>query len=102
MLFERKYGLSMQAWIYRAKDLGILSEAAAIHQFKLFRQRGWHREEPGNPLPSETPQRFERLVMHALCEGIISQARAAELLAVPLEQLLRGDVEHFFLMGNWG
>jgi Zn-dependent peptidase ImmA (M78 family)/DNA-binding XRE family transcriptional regulator len=92
-LLKYKYGLSMQAWIYRAKDLGILSETATTQMFKRFRQQGWYREEPGNPLPSEKPQRFERLIMHALCEGLISQARAAELLNVPLNQLLGGEVE---------
>ncbi|MBA2393623.1 MAG: ImmA/IrrE family metallo-endopeptidase [Ktedonobacteraceae bacterium] len=94
-LLKCKYGLSMQAWIYRAKDLNILSETDAIQLFKYFRQRGWNRKEPGNPLSSEIPQRFERLVMHALCEDIISQTRAAELLAMPLEQFLGGDVERY-------
>ncbi len=90
-LLKYKYGLSMQAWIYRAKDLGILSETNAIQIFKRFRQYGWYREEPGTPLPPEKPQRFERLVMHALCEGIISQVRAAELLGMQLDQFLGGE-----------
>jgi len=92
-LLKHKYGLSMQAWIYRTKDLGILSEADAIQLFKRFRQHGWYRAEPGNPLPPEKPQRFERLVMHALCEDIISQARAAELLGMQLDQFLGGEVD---------
>lgn len=92
-LLKHKYGLSMQAWIYRAKDLAILSEEMAAQMFKQFRQRGWHREEPGDTILSEKPQRFERLVMHALCEGIISQARASELLGVPISQFLEGEVE---------
>lgn len=94
-LLKEKYGLSMQAWIYRAKDLGILSETNAIQIFKRFRQHGWHREEPGCPFPPEQPQRFERLVMHALCEGIISQARAAELLGIQPDQFLGGEVERY-------
>jgi hypothetical protein len=53
------------------------------------------RDMPGNPLPPEKPQRFERLVMHALYEGIISQARTAELLNVPLDQFLGGEVERY-------
>jgi Zn-dependent peptidase ImmA (M78 family) len=92
-LLKHKYGLSMQAWIYRAKDLEILSKTAAAQMFKRFRQQGWHHEEPGDALPPEEPQRFKRLVMHALCEGIISQARAAELLGVSLSQFLGGEVE---------
>lgn len=92
-LLKHKYGLSMQAWIYRAKDLAILPEDVAIQMVQQFRQRGWHREEPGDAIPSERPQRFERLVIHALCEGIISQARASELLGVSISQFLREEVE---------
>lgn len=92
---KHKYGISMQAWIYRAKDTGILAEQDAARLFKLFRQKNWHREEPGDALPPEKPQRFERLVIHALCEGIISQARASELLAVPLSQFIGGEVEQW-------
>ena len=92
-LLKHKYGLSMQAWIYRAKDLAILSETSAAHILKQFRQRGWHHQEPGDALPSEEPQRFKRLVIHALCEGIISQARASELLGVSISQFLEGEVE---------
>lgn len=90
---KHKYGLSMQAWIYRAKDVGILTEQDATRLFKMFRQKNWHRGEPGDALPPEKPQRFERLVIHALCEGIISQARASELLGVPLSQFIGGEVE---------
>jgi Zn-dependent peptidase ImmA (M78 family)/DNA-binding XRE family transcriptional regulator len=91
-LLKHKYGLSMQAWIYRAKDLQILPEALATQMFKRFRQQGWHREEPGDALPPEEPQRFQRLVIYALSEGIISQARASELLGVPLSEFMGGEV----------
>ena len=92
-LLKHKYGLSMQAWIYRAKDVGVLPENVATQMFKQFRQHGWYREEPGDALPSEEPQRFQRLVIHALCEGIISQARAADLLGTPVSQFLSREVE---------
>ena len=92
-LLKRKYGLSMQAWIYRLKDLHILSEPNAVQMFKLFRQRGWYKEEPGEAIPSEEPQRFIRLVMHALCEGSVSPARAAELLNVPVSQFFVGGMK---------
>lgn len=91
-LLKHKYGLSMQAWLYRAKDLSILSEADAAQLFKHFRQHNWYKEEPGDALPQEESQRFKRLVIHALCEEVISQARAAELLGVPLSQFLSGEM----------
>jgi Zn-dependent peptidase ImmA (M78 family)/DNA-binding XRE family transcriptional regulator len=85
-LLKHKYGLSMQAWIYRAKDLGIISETAATRLFRYFRSRGWHIKEPGKQLQAETPERMERLVMRAFAEEMISFSRAAELLDKPLLQ----------------
>ena len=82
-LLKHKYGLSMQAWVYRAKDLGILSEPAAARLFREFRSRGWHRREPGDQIPPEEPGRLKRLVLRALAEDLISESRAAELLKVP-------------------
>jgi len=43
----------MQQWIYRAKDLGIISESKAIEWFKLFRIKKWYREEPVDVAPEE-------------------------------------------------
>lgn len=83
-LLKHKYGLSMQAWIYRAKDLGILSESSAKRLFGEFRRQAWHLREPGDQIPPEEPERMKRLVLRALAEDIISESRAAELLGMPL------------------
>jgi len=93
---KHKYGMSMQAWIYRAKDLEILSEAAATRWFREFRRRGWHREEPGEPVPPEKAgRRMERLVMRALVEGLISRSRAAELLGKPLARFVQEEERQY-------
>lgn len=92
-LLKHKYRLSMQAWIYRAKDLGILSESAATQLFQQFRQQGWHRQEPGDPIPPEEPGRLKRLVIRALAEDMISQSRAAELLGMPLTQFWQEEAK---------
>ena len=91
-LLKKRWGLSMQAWIRRANDLGIITEAAAVRYYKLFRTRGWHRAEPGGPYPEEEPGRLFQLVLRARAEDVISDARAAELLgksvrAVQLQRL---------------
>ena len=86
-LLKRKYGLSMQAWIYRAKDLGIISEWTARRLFKRFRSHGWRLQEPGEPLPPEEPLRLELLVYRALAEDLISRSRAQELLGKPLQDI---------------
>jgi len=90
-LLKHKYGLSMQAWIYRAKDLSIISESTATRLFQKFRINSWHRLEPGKSYPSETPIRMERLIYRALAEDLISRSRAQELLGKPLE--LEWDTE---------
>jgi len=80
MMLKEKYGLSMNAWVYRAKDLGILSENDARNMFIEYRQRGWHKEEPGSPMPTEEPTRMQRLVRRLIAEDVVSRSRAAELL----------------------
>ncbi|TLM97395.1 ImmA/IrrE family metallo-endopeptidase, partial [bacterium] len=85
-MLKQKYGLSMQAWIYRAKDLSIITENTAARLFQQFRVNDWHRQEPGKPYPSETPMRMERLIFRALAEDLISRSRAQELLGKPLRQ----------------
>ncbi len=90
-LLKHKYGLSMQGWIYRARDLGVLSKGVAGRLFKLFQQKGWRRMEPGDQLPPEEPQRMRRLILRALAEGLISQSRGAELLGKSLPQFYREE-----------
>jgi len=87
-LLKHKYGLSMQAWVYRAMDLRIISESAAARLFKRFRREGWHREEPGDQLPSEQPLRMEHLILQLVTEDVISERRATELLGRSLKQFL--------------
>jgi Zn-dependent peptidase ImmA (M78 family)/transcriptional regulator with XRE-family HTH domain len=79
-MLKRKYGMSMQQWIYRAKDLSIISESRAQQLFRLFRMKGWNRKEPGYVVLREEPQRFKRLLLQAVSEGLISPVRAAEIL----------------------
>jgi Zn-dependent peptidase ImmA (M78 family) len=86
-MLKHKYGLSMQAWIYRGKDLGILSDEAADRLLQPFQGLNWETDkEPGDPFPSEAPTRLERMVMRALSEDFISERRASELLGKPFSQ----------------
>ncbi|TYP57439.1 helix-turn-helix domain-containing protein [Thermosediminibacter litoriperuensis] len=94
-LLKHKYGLSVQGWIYRAKDLNIISDKLAAKLFKLFKLKGWHQQEPGDPYPPEKPQRLERLVLKALSEKIIGETKAAEIVGRPLEEFWReAGIEH--------
>lgn len=92
-ILKHRYGVSMQAWIYRAHDLGIISDAAATALWKQFSARGWREEEPGDPIPQEVPERLERLVLRALAEDVITESRAAELLGRPLRAYREAQAE---------
>lgn len=85
-MLKHKYRLSMQGWIYRAKDLHIINSNVYGALFNRFSREGWRRKEPGDQIAEELPQRFERLIVRALTEGVISPSRAAELLGKSLEK----------------
>ena len=84
---REKYGMSVQAWVHRLQDLQIISDSFAVQIFTDFRQRGIQKKEIGNPLPVESPKRFERLVIQAVEEGLISDSRGAELLDLSVNEL---------------
>jgi Zn-dependent peptidase ImmA (M78 family)/DNA-binding XRE family transcriptional regulator len=85
-VLKKTYGLSMAAWIRRAKDLGILPETHYVEMVKYFRSRGWHKKEPGDPYPPEQPQLFDQLVFRALAQDLISESKAAELSRLSLSE----------------
>ena len=83
-VLKKAYGLSMQAWMHRAKDLGILPESHYVEMRKYFSKHNWNKTEPGEAYPKEHPQLFEQLVFRALAQDLISESKAAELLRLPL------------------
>jgi Zn-dependent peptidase ImmA (M78 family)/DNA-binding XRE family transcriptional regulator len=86
-LLKHKFGISMQALFFRLRDLGITSDASAREAHRTFRKRGWHLEEPGNPVDPERPERFHLLVLRALGEDLIGERRARELYDGPIAEL---------------
>lgn len=91
-ILKHEYGLSMGACLFRASDLGIISDQKRVSLFKLFTMRGWRTQEPGEPYRAETTCLFEQLVYRALGEQIISESKAAELLQMPLVKLHRSRI----------
>ncbi len=83
-VLKQAYGLSMQGWIFRARDLGILTPASHSKLMGFFRKRGWHKREPCGGVPKENPQLFEQMIFHALAEDLIGESKAAELMRLPL------------------
>ncbi len=78
-LLKKKYGMSMQAWIHRAHDLGVISDIYYKECFKEFGQRGWRKKEPVEYEGREVPTRLKQMVLRALSEGLITSEKADEL-----------------------
>lgn len=91
-MLKHEWGLSMNGWVYRAQDLGILTKAVAKRHWDFFASQKeggetWRKNEPGEAYPKECPRRFAQLVYRALAEDLISESKAAELLALPFVEL---------------
>jgi len=88
-VLKHKYGLSMQGWIHRAEDVGIISGLTAKRLRHWFKDCGWTKDEPGDHLAPEISWHMESLILRAVTENIISETRASELLGKSLEEFWR-------------
>ncbi len=87
LFLKEQFQLSMGAICYRLKDLKIIQEPYYKSLMIRFRQKGWHRKEPGLEIPSEKAHTFNQMLFHALGEEYIGESKAAELLSCSLTQL---------------
>jgi Zn-dependent peptidase ImmA (M78 family)/transcriptional regulator with XRE-family HTH domain len=83
-VLKHEFGLSMGAWLHRARQCGVIPEATHLAMVKRFSAKGWRRNEPGDPLAQEHPRLFDQLVYRALAEQYITEGKAAELLGIPM------------------
>lgn len=88
-LLKQEYGLSMNAWLFRARDCGVLDKRKAGQMFGTFKKQGWDLREPGADYPREEPYRFQQTVYRALAEDIIGESKAVELLGKQQNELPR-------------
>lgn len=80
------FGISMQAIMARAHNLGIISQQT-YKSFSIYMSKaGWRKEEPGKYSGVEKANRFKQLVLHASAEEIISYSKGAELLNMSLAE----------------
>lgn len=59
-ILKRFFGTSMQAIVYRAKELGIIEASKYRSFFKYMSKQGWRKAEP-YPLPEETSGYWQML-----------------------------------------
>lgn len=71
-ILKRKYGVSMAAWVYRAKDLGIITDHYAANLYREMSERGWRKREPVDYIADEEPLKLEQMAHRAVAEGLMS------------------------------
>ncbi len=92
---KRLYRTSGAALLMRLRQLDVISESTLVYAFQSF-ARGWRTREPEELEATEhrgqreRALRFERLCYRALAEGLISLAKASELLRLPVPEVEAG------------
>ncbi|MBW1862191.1 MAG: hypothetical protein JRJ02_07435 [Deltaproteobacteria bacterium] len=71
--------MSIQAWMRRAFDLGIIKGGHYRRLNIELSSRGWKREEPIQYRGEEIPTKLKQMTLRAFSEGIISAHKAEEL-----------------------
>lgn len=79
-LIKRQWGMSMQATVHRALDLGIIAETTYRALMVDFRKLGWHRAEPVDCSFEEEPRLLRSLVHRAVSEELLSDREAGEIV----------------------
>ena len=79
---KKRYGLSIAGWIFRAKNLGIISEDYATQLWQDLNRLGWKQSEPSDYAytADETPTILEQMCYRAISEGLISPERVLQVL----------------------
>ncbi len=84
LLLKQRLGLSLQALVYRMKDLGVIS--ATLHKQLCidFSRQGWRKSEPG-ALPREEPKWFRRAILQAVTESWITKEDGERMLGETID-----------------
>ena len=87
LYLKRRYGMSIQAILFRLRDLRIITESHYKRWCMDVNKLGWKKREPIE-IPPEKPERFHQQVFRAISEGLIEEGEAEQLLNNTLEIFL--------------
>lgn len=76
---KEQFGASIQAIMFRAKHLGIITESHHRQFMIYFSMKGYKKKEPGLYTGQEKSNRFKQLIYRAVAEEVISMSKAAAL-----------------------
>ena len=90
---KQVWRVSMQALIYRAKDLGIITERRFTSLFQQLSRLGYRKQEPF-PIPREEPQLVKILLNKHKSQLGYTDKELAQLLRIRVEDLYRWYYSH--------
>lgn len=83
-ILKKIFGISIQALLFRLKDLDIISQTSFSNWYRIINKNNWKINEP-MPMKEEKSHWFEKNVLHAFSEGMISSDEAARLLGEDID-----------------
>ena len=86
--FKERFGISLAAMVYRAREEELIRESEARQLWIEFAKRGWRAQEPGR-VWADRATRFEALIDSALVAGRSTLANMAEVAGVREDELRR-------------
>lgn len=80
-ILKMKYGLSIQAWVRRAYDIGVISQSHYQSLFREISAKKWRKAEPSrfDYRGCERPLLLKQYCMMALSEGIVSRDKISQI-----------------------
>lgn len=79
---KETFGVSLQAIMYRAHGLGLVSDRQLRSFRETLKAKGWTKVEPVAYAGQERATRFRRLLHYAVAADILDVGRAAEIAGV--------------------
>lgn len=79
LILKQRFGMSVQALLYRFRDLKIINESYYKEWCMQINRIGWKKREPKELAP-EQPTWFRKSVHHAFAEGLITSNDFERLL----------------------
>jgi Zn-dependent peptidase ImmA (M78 family)/DNA-binding XRE family transcriptional regulator len=88
-LLKKRWQVSMQAMIYRSKELNLINENQSSYLWKVLAKKGWRTKEPDdNLLLEETPSILNEAIKLIVDHGVKSRKQLLEEI-----NLYKGDIE---------
>lgn len=79
LLLKRRFGLSLQALLYRLRDLEVITPSYYKTCCMDINRLGWRKDEPES-IPPESPVWFHQNVLRAFSMGLITKEEAERML----------------------